>query len=405
METIRKMWNKDDIPVGVRVLTLATSIRWFGWGFAETLIPIFLFSFAHSYAQTGLLKSAYDVAFIITLPIVGMFADRVRGTSIILIGLSLYFIVGTSYFLAGVSGMAIFIVIARFFNGIGYAMDSVGRETYFRRHAAKEKLATVFGYFDTIGDFWWIVAALFGIILIKFFSIGALLFMVVPFTLLSMLIVWRFRKHEPKEVFTDEQKTSSYKGLLRELVQWDWKLKLITILNFFLSIASATVMFFLPIQVFTEGAGYTPVIIMGVIMTIPAVMGWVLGDLFDKKGMRVFGYGLLAFALLLVMLAFMTGYVWQIIIGFLIGVIMELLWIGSEELVTLYTKPEHFGRVDGLWRSIDDIGALIGPILAGIIIDVWGSHVMYLSLALLVLILAGLFVLATRFMRVHRMMQ
>jgi MFS family permease len=401
METIRNMWNKNDIPIGVRVLTLATSIRWFGWGFAETLIPVFIFSFAHSYAQTGLLKSAYDVAFIIALPIVGIFADRVRGTSIILLGLSFYFIVGTSYFLAGISGMVIFIVIARFFNGIGYAMDSVGRETYFRRHTPKEKLATVFGYFDTIGDFWWIVAALLGIILIKFFSIGTLLFMMVPFTIVGMFVIWRFRKNEPKEIFTEEQQTSSYKALLRETAQWSWKLKLIIVLNFFLSIVSATVMFFLPIQVFTEGAGYTPVIIMGVIMTIPAVMGWALGGLFDKKGMRVFGYGLLLFAILLILLALMNGYVWQIIIGFLIGVIIELLWIGSEELVTLYTKPEHFGRVDGLWRSIDDVGAMIGPILAGFIIDIFGSQVMYLILALLVLTLTGMFVLATRFMKVH----
>ena len=153
-EHFLKLWKSNDIPIGVRVLTFATSIRWIGWGFAESLIPIFLFSFGHSHANAGILKSFYDIAFIIALPLIGVLADRMRGTTLILIGLGLYVFVGTGYLLAGITGLVIFIVIARFFNGIGYAFDSVGRETYFRRHTPKEKLATVFGYFDSFASFW-----------------------------------------------------------------------------------------------------------------------------------------------------------------------------------------------------------------------------------------------------------
>src|SRR3989344_65514 len=97
---VLKFFGTGDISFGSRVLTWATAARWTGWGFAESLVPIFLFSFAGSYAEAGLLRSSYEIALMLSLPLVGMFADRVRATTIILIGLALYILVGTSYLLA-----------------------------------------------------------------------------------------------------------------------------------------------------------------------------------------------------------------------------------------------------------------------------------------------------------------
>ena len=51
------------IPKGDKLVILATSIRWFGWGLFEALLPIFLFQFANTYAETGLLSSIYNILF------------------------------------------------------------------------------------------------------------------------------------------------------------------------------------------------------------------------------------------------------------------------------------------------------------------------------------------------------
>lgn len=398
-----KLWNgTDDIPLGVRILTLVTSIRWFGWGFAESLLPVFLYSFVGSYAQAGLLRSVHDVAFIVSLPLIGMAADRMRSTVIVLAGLALYLLVGTGYLFAGLTGLAIFVVIARFVNGIGYALDSVGRETYFRRHTEPSRLATVFGYFDTVADFWWIAAAILGIVLIRYVQIHWLLFLITPTTLISLVILSRFSRRERRrgtEVVTPAQRNARYRDLLREFGTWDWRLRLLTVFNFFVSFTGSVVMFFLPIQMYNEGSGLVPVIVVGVITTIPALFGWVLGDLFDRKGIRVFGYGLLAFAVMLTGLGFLSGYLWQTIIAFLVGIVLELLSVGSNELVTVYANPEHFGRVDGMTRSLIDIGGMVGPLVVGIVVDAWGIHVALFGLAFLVLALAGAFVVASRFMK------
>src|SRR4051812_40917568 len=97
-------WNTEEIPHEAKVLTAVTSIRWIGWGFAESMVPVLLYSFGHTFAQAGLLRSAYDIAFILALPLAGVYADRMRATTLVLIGLCLYLFCGISYMLAGMLG-------------------------------------------------------------------------------------------------------------------------------------------------------------------------------------------------------------------------------------------------------------------------------------------------------------
>lgn len=402
IKLLKDFFNEKDISVGTRILTYATSVRWIGWGFSETLISVFLFSFATSYAYAGLLKSFYEIALIITLPLVGILADRIKPTTIILIGLSLYVIVGTSYLFAGLTGLVIFIVIARLFNGFGYALDSVGRETYFRRNNPSSKLATVFGYFDTVANFWWIAAALFGIILVKFIPLHWLLFLITPTVIIAFFIVLKWaRKTDSAPVVQDSQK-SNYKDLLREMKSWNWQLRLITGFNFFIALTGSVVSFFLPIQMYTEGSGYTPIIILGIIVTIPVLFGWVLGKLFDKKGTRTFVYGLITYGILLVFLGSTHVYGWQILFAFLIGIIQEFIHVGKMELTSFYANSEHFGRVDGFMQSIINIGIMTGPLVAGILIDISGTRVVYFGLAFLMFILALTFAIGGRIMKIKK---
>ncbi|MCF7833858.1 MAG: MFS transporter [Candidatus Pacebacteria bacterium] len=403
-------FNTDDISIGSKILTKATAIRWFGWGFAENLIPIFLFSFASGYAEAGLLKSSYELALILTLPIFGMFADRFKATTLIIIGLSMYIVVGTSYLLAGLTGMAIFIVIARVFNGIGFGLDAVGREAYFRRHNTSSKLATVFGYFDSITIFWWIFASFLGIFLIKHFEIHWLLSLIVPTVLIAILIVKKWQKKEEalnKEngvTATIIENKSKYTDLFREFGSWNYQLKIILLLNLILSASWSIIIFFLPINMYNSGASYTTIILFGISASLPMLFGIFLGKIFDKKGPRIFIYGLLIYGFLMVMLSFGESYNIIIATAFLIGVIQEFVSVGKEEIITLYAKPEHYGRVGGFMRSIMNLGAMIGPLIAGILIDSTGSiTVIYMGLAFCMFVLAFSFAVHSRITHVRKM--
>lgn len=393
MGFLSKLLKINDIPQGVRILTYATSIRWMGWGFAEALIPIFLFSFAGTYAATGLLRSAYDVGFILMLPVAGMAADRFLSTTLILIGLVIYLFIGSAYFLAGATGLVIFAVIARFLNGISFSLDALGRETYIRRHTPREKIATVFGYFDTVADFWWIIAALLGTILVKFFSIHALLFLIAPTSLIAFVMIWWFRKNieEKNPEAGGRGLKSAYSEILREFAAWGWKLRFIAMFNFFISFMSAVVGFFLPIEAYVQGADLSKAILIGVVFTLPTLFGWILGRYFDRKGSAAFLYGFLIFGVLLACLGLFDYYVLKLLVAFGVGMVLELLSLGSNELITVYANPEHFGRVGGVMRSISDVGSMIGPLLVGILIDWQGVHFSFLMLSLLMFVLAAIF--------------
>src|SRR3972149_5416719 len=182
------MWSYK-IPKGIKIITWATTIRWVGWGFFESLLPVFMFSFANSFAETGFFKSVYYIFFLIAAPLAGILADRISTKVIILLGLAVYPLISLSYFWAGVSGMAVFIVIARALNGIGLAFDSVGRSTYFRLHSPKDKIATTIGYFDVITTIFWILAVLSSLYLIKIFEVHKLALAILPTTFIAIAMV------------------------------------------------------------------------------------------------------------------------------------------------------------------------------------------------------------------------
>ena len=318
-----------------------------------------------------------------------MFADKVRATTLILIGAFLYVFVGLGYFLTGVTGMVIFLILARLINGVSWGLDVVGRDTYFRRHVDKSKVATAFGYFDTVANFWWVVAAVIGIFLVKYFSITNLLFLITPFAIISLLIVSNFRKKEEKVHSVETQKFSI--SLVKEIKDWSLMLKSIVGFNFLISFTGAVVIFFLPIEVYRDGGSLTLVILMGIAYALPTLTGWSLGKLFDTKGYKTLGTSLIIFALLLLSLSFFTSFFWRLAIMFIISIILELISVGSNELITATSKPEHFGRVEGIMKSITTIGDMMGPLVVGILIDITSASSAYISLAVIIFSLAIIF--------------
>ena len=388
---ITSLFGSDDVSYGNRVLTQATAIMWVGWGFAESLIPVLLFAFAHSFAGAGLLRSAFDIAFIIAMPIAGVFADKFRATSLVIFGFILYSFIGVSYFLAGATGIVLYIVLARVINGVSNAFSTVGRESFARRHTPPEKLAINFGYFDTVANFWWIVAALAGIVLVRFFSISQLLLLITPAAIIATIIVVRFRHDAKRNPVLAHTGSGNMTEIVTEVRGWNKAMRLLAFFGFFISFMSAVVTFFIPIEAFVEGASVAFVVLTTVAATIPSLFGIFLGKLYDRQGTKIFFRAMLAFGVLLLTLAFFDSVLWKIALSFFAGLIVELLSLGTHEMASVHSDPDSFGRMDGLWKSISDIGSLLGPIVVGIMLDHFGAHPVFSALGISVIGMGILF--------------
>ena len=374
------------LPYAVRLIAWIRAIRWFGWGFGESLIPVFIFLFAHTFAEAGLLRSVYEIVSLAALPVIGVWADRISAKGLILLALALYPFVGVAYFLAGLFGVALFIVLARAVNGITWELENIGVDTYYRRTASHTNISTSFGYIDTWSHFAWIVAALIGMLLVRFVPVHYLLFVIAPTSVISYLIALRIPKDKVRGVISEPRPSflRSYASALREWRTWDSQLWLLGGLVFFSGIVNALMWFFIPIDAYLEGTNLSLVVLLTVVGAVPSLLGYSLGRVADTKNKySLIVFGLLCVALVMVGLGIFPQYIFKLIGSFLLGIVLELLFVVRGNLITFLGPSETFGRRGSAFESIVILGDLIAPLILGISLDVLGfSNVAYLVAAI-----------------------
>lgn len=376
------MLRKGGIPGGVRLLTWSTSIRWFGWGLGEAFIPIFLLLFSASFLEAGLLAASYNILFFLSIPLAGLLADSIQIKKMILVGLIIYVFIGLGYFLAGVTSAIIFIIIARGLNGISYALDQVGRESYFLRHSSKKKISRIFGYFDFVGNFWWVVAVVIGLFLVKFVSaeIHWLLFFIAPTSILSFLLVLKLK--EKKRQKTKSSVWKAYTKTFQDIKQFNTGLKTVLFLSFILGILSSIMYFFVPISSYLEGDGIINAAILALVYALAPLFGKFLGKIADNKREKVYFFSFLLLTLTLVGLIFFKNYFIILFIMLIASMVFELLSLTNKGMIARLADRTHLGETDGSLNGISALGAIIGPIVFGFMIDSIGLSAAYLVIAI-----------------------
>ena len=386
----QKIINHGELPYGVRVLAWSRAVRWIGWGLGEALIPIFILTFSKTFAEMGLFSSTVDIAALISLPLIGVWADRISAKHLILISLLLYPIVGISYFLAGSLGLAIFIVIARASNGFTWELENIGIETYYRRVIDGEHIATSFGYIDSWSHVAWIGAAFVGMVLVNFISINYLLLGIAPFAIAAYFIALR----APKDRITasvsskSESFVHTYKKAVNEWRTWDLRFWLLAVLILFSGIVSALMYFFIPIDAYLSGANLPMVVLITILGAIPALFGYKLGRIADTRNKYgLIGFGLAVIALCTLGLFIFPQYWFKLVAIFIMGIILELFYVAQSSLITTLGPSETYGRRGSAFESIVTLGDLAAPLILGISLDILGFPMVTLVIAGISLVL------------------
>ncbi|MDE1874748.1 MAG: MFS transporter [Patescibacteria group bacterium] len=401
---IRNTIEHKKLPYGVRVLAWMRAIRWIGWGLGEALLPVFILSFSHTFAEAGLFSSTVDIASLVSLPLIGAWADRASSKRLILISLLLYPLVGVSYFFAGALGMAIFVVIARIVNGVTWEFENIGVETYYRRTVDASHVATSFGYIDMWSHFAWISASLVGMFLVVFMPIHVLLLGIAPFALISYVVLMRAPADAPPQSSTRAVKRSiakMYKRMVTSWKDWDSKLQLLAVLVFFASILEALMYFFVPIDAYISGSSLSLVILLTVFGSVPSLFGYKLGRVADAENKyALVAGGLLGVGALLAGLALVPYYWFKLVAIFLMGLILELFFVIEGSLVTTLGPAETYGERGSVFEAIITLGDLASPPLIGIAFDMIGFSGTTAVMAVGAVCLAGAYIFISRTRRV-----
>ncbi len=360
-----------EVPQGIKLLTWATSLRWFGWGFVETLIPIFLFSFSHNYADTGILRSVYGIVFILILPFVAWIANRISSKYLLITGLLMYPFISLSYFFAGSFGFVALIVVARALNGAAYALDSIGRDTYIRSHTDDTNISRSFGYFDTLTNFWWLVAVAISIALVKWVAIKYLFLAIFPTALLALFFVLKIPAD--KKMLNREENPlpflSSYKEFFQTIFQWNGRLLYLTALLFLIDSVWLVISFFVPIHAYAQGDSLVNVMLLTGFVTLPSLLALPLGVFADKKWKATIPASLIAIMALLLLLTLSSHFYSQLVLVFIVGVLLQLVTLVINAEATQHVASEKMGSLSAGLQGAGELAEIIAPIVLGIGIE------------------------------------
>lgn len=288
-------------------------------------------------------------------------------------------------------------MIGRVFNGVGWALENTGIDTYYRRITARNHLASSFGYIETVAYAGWTAAALLSMLIVTLVPIHYLLLLIVPFSLLALpfaLLAPKDKIHKAKEKMHTLQ---SYRNAVSEWGSWDARLKLLGLLVVFMGIIDTLISLFIPIDAFIEGADFKMIVLLTIVGTIPRLFGFTLGGLADrhnKYGLLMLG--LVGVAILMTSLAVFPSYFAKLAVCFFLGILMELFTVIGKSLVTTLGPQDRYGIRGSTFESIATIGNLLAPLLIGISFDALGFGLMASVLAGVALVLGLAFATVAR---------
>lgn len=373
---------------GVHIIAFARMVRWIGWGFGEPLLPLFMAMFAATFAGAGFIRSTYDIVTLLALPVIGLLADRYPARTLILFSLLLYPLVGLSYFLAGVTGFAVFVIFARVINGGLWGLESLAVDTYYRRMVPSGQLGQSFGYIDMLANFGWILAALSGIWLVKLFPIYYLLLAVIPFSLVAYAIARRAPADTISPTVIAATVGNTYRTLFNRFLSWDRRLWALGAIVFFGQIVNTLSTFFLPIYVYQETGDPTQAIIIAVASAIPSLFGYYLGMFVDRVGERkVFAIGFLMVSGALTTIFFFPYWTAILAAILVIEIALVLMNLTQRTLLTKLSSADIWGERGSAMEGLSVIGAIVGPIGVGILFDLAGAQRTFLTLAIMSLVM------------------
>ncbi|MFA5871362.1 MAG: MFS transporter [Parcubacteria group bacterium] len=263
--------------------------------------------------------------------------------------------------------------------GVYYDLFNFGVFDFVGRFTKEDEHASSFGVVSVFRSLAEIIAPLVaGLVIIEFvdwkaYSIGWI-FLLIAFLLFMSLLFYNKNKFKVSK----KNEVCRNKKILIELRLWRKVGRTIfpvLILTMFLYIVDA---FFWTIgPIFSEGLGLEQFGgILLVAYSIPTLMvGWFVGSLTRKMGKKKTAYlGLLIGSLALVGFSFGSGPIIPIVITFIAAFFLDFAFPAINGAYADYINetPVVEGEIESLEDFFNNIGYIVGPIIAGLLADLVG---------------------------------
>lgn len=366
------------------ILALSGFVTSFGAHIVATNLPGYAETVGVGAFMIGLLIGVYDFAELFAKPAAGFIADR-RGMKLTLLAGLVIFILGSLLFLI-ISPKLLLLV--RFIQGLGAAALSTVSITLVAKYFSEGR-GKAFGIYNAIKGAGYVIAPALGGFLAHGYGFS-MIFVVSAGVGVFALLLSLFlpgKGTEGEELEGDDNISLKQFFLIFKEPRL-LPVYAVIVINMFL----VGILFgFLP--VYLHSIGYTPLQSGWVVSVATAsylLVQPLAGYLADKIEIRITVLGgLLLAALAVIVTTFATGAV-LIAVVITAGIGIGTVWTNSDALVSNLAEKNQLGASIGAAQSFKEFGDMVGPLLIGLLTQLYGVHTGFVacgSRALLFLLL------------------
>lgn len=388
-----RCFKKDNqsIPIGIKLIVFVIFLRTLGWGLVDPFYSIYLNQFHENYAIIGLFASLLSFsALLAIIPLIRL-ADKVKETTIIGDGEVLYFFVILAYVLAGIFKSIPLLILGLIFNGVAQTFITVGSEAYIRKHDGEGR-AGPFGYYIALDYFGWIIGMLIAAFTIQYYGLNMMFLFVMPSIIASFFILPHIHERGLKSLAKGFKKYfhsgSDVVELCKDCKKLNPKMIFFLIIAFFDGILRMFSYIFIPLFGLSIDLDLRYIALLMAVMYFPFIFSYFFSELSDRmRKMNVIATGLFIGAISFISLYFIVQKAWIIVLAATISLSMAIIRPAYNGAITRLTPRRMLGEVTGLNNFVERLGRISGPVLAGIIADLFGLQTTFLAIAGVALVL------------------
>jgi MFS family permease len=346
----------------------------FGAHIVAVNLPVYAKTVGVGVAMIGFLIAAYDLAELAAKPIFGALADRQGMKRTMLIGIAVFIVASLAYLFVDPR----LLIVVRFFQGVGAAALSAVSLALIGVYYS-EKRGRAYGIYNAIKGSGYLVSPLVGsaILLNSHFAtifIATALVGVLAFLLSLILPTPDQGAGAAAGALDDDDDAFSLAAFIapfKEPRLFPWYA--VTVVNmFFVGILFG----FLPVRVY---AGGYPLVVTGILLSavaasyllIQPLAGYLADTISPAATIRA---GLLLAGAGIVVIPFVSG-IWLGIVAVVAGIGVGTVWTNTDMLISTLARDGKLGATMGAAGSFKEFGDMIGPILIGLMSQVFGLPV------------------------------
>ena len=385
--------NLKSVPKSLKLLSLAFLIYSFSWGMILPYFSIYLASIVPNYSQVGFIISLMSIVAAVISIFIGDLIDKVGRKKILLFAFINYLVIGPIY---TVTHSVSALVAARVYHGVAAVGIWIPGRTYVRDISPAHKKSEYMGYFYTASALAYTIGPVFGALIITFFDIRSLFYAVGFAAIIAATIVHHIPDSiKPKRSISQGLKDVMFKDkfIAKELKDYTDEKSMgvkVTMISFLSKMSSAILVMVVALYINSIGGSLWQIGLVYSLMYLPFIFQFVFGEMADTFGAKkILTIGASLACVFFFALFFANNYSYILLFTLLGSCGLAMVAPVVSGYVSRMAKDNN-GEITGIYGAGADMAAFTGPLVAGLIADMYGLNFVFVFAAIAMSFVIGI---------------